>query len=68
MISEKYYVYIKSTRQSFVILSIYINDILSAENDMEFLITFKKWLSYHLEMNYMKYDNYVLGVKIPQDQ
>lgn len=64
MISENHCVYVKSTRQSFIILSIYVDDILLAGNDMEFLVTIMEWLSSHLDMNYMGYANYVLGVKI----
>lgn len=67
MISENHCVYVKSTRQSFLILFIYGNDILLAGNDVEFQITVEKWLSSQRKMNYMGYATYVLGVKIRRD-
>lgn len=68
MIDEDHCVYVKSTGQSFVILSLYVDDILLAGNDMEFLMTIKKWLSSHFEMKDMGEADYVLGVKIYRDR
>ncbi|CAA7058388.1 unnamed protein product [Microthlaspi erraticum] len=59
---------VKSIGQSFVILSLYVDDILLAGNDMEFLITIKQWLSSHFEMKDMGEAEYILGVKIHRDR
>lgn len=68
MIDEDHCVHTKSTGQSFVILSLYVDDILLAGNNMEFLMTIKKWLSSHFEMKDMGEADYVLGVKIYRDR
>ena len=68
MISEDHCVYVKRTGQSFVILSLYVDDFLLDVNNMEFLIIVKQWLSSHFEMKDMVEANYVLGVKIHPDR
>ena len=47
-------------------MSLYVDDILLAGNDMEMIITTKGWLSSNFEMKDMGEANYILGVKIPK--
>ena len=68
MINEDHCVYVKNTGQSFVILSLYVDDILLAGNNMEFLTTIKEWLSSNFEMKDIGEADYVLGVKIHRDR
>ncbi|OMO58188.1 Integrase, catalytic core [Corchorus capsularis] len=68
MIEEDHCVYVKRSKGSFVILSLYVDDILLAGNDMEMIVTTKKWLSSNFEMKDMGEANYVLGVKILRDR
>ena len=51
----------------FVILSLYVDDILIAGNSKEMIDTTKKWLSSNFEMKDMGEASYVLGVKIIRD-
>ena len=44
-----------------------MDNILLAGNDMEMIVTTKKWLSSIFEMKDMGEANYVLGVKIFRD-
>ena len=43
MIEEDHCVYVKQSKGSFIILSLYVDDILLAGNDMEMIITTKVW-------------------------
>ena len=38
-------VYLKHSKKSVLILSLYVDDILIAENDMDSIVATKKWLS-----------------------
>ena len=67
MIEEDHCVYVKRSKGSFIILSLYVDDILLASNDMEMIFTAKGWLSSNFEMKYMGEANYILGVKILKD-
>ena len=67
MIEEDHCVYVKQSKGSFIILSLYVDDILLAGNDMEMIITTKGWLSSNFEMNDMGEADYILGVKILRD-
>ena len=49
MISEDHCVYVKKTTEGIMFLTLYINDILLAGNNMEMIQTTKKWLSSVLE-------------------
>ena len=64
MLEEDHCVYVKRTGKSFLILSLYMDDILLTGNDMEIIVATKEWLSTTLEMKDMGEANYVLGVKI----
>ena len=44
-----------------------MDDILLAGNDMEMIVTTKRWLSSIFEMKDMRKANYVLGVKFFRD-
>ena len=67
MIDEDHCVYVKRTSGKFVILSLYVDDILIAGSDKEYLMDIKRWLSTHFDMQYMGEANYILGVKIKRD-
>ena len=67
MIEEDHCVYVKQSKGSFIILSLYVDDILLAGNDMEMIIATKRWLSSNFEMKDMGETDYILGVKILRD-
>jgi len=46
-------VYLKRSNNSFIILSLYVDDILIAGNSKEMINTTKKWLSSNFEMKDM---------------
>lgn len=50
----------------FYILSLHVDDVLLARNNMKIIIAAKGWLSYTFEMKDMGEANYVLRVKIPR--
>uniref|UniRef100_A0A2N9FZX9 Integrase catalytic domain-containing protein n=1 Tax=Fagus sylvatica TaxID=28930 RepID=A0A2N9FZX9_FAGSY len=68
MIEEDHCVYLKRSKRSILILSLYVDDILLAGNDMDSIVTTKKWLSSTFEMKDMGEANFVLGVKITRDR
>ena len=47
MMDEDYCVYVKRLNDKLVILTLYVDDILLAENNMEYLLTIKEWLSFN---------------------
>uniref|UniRef100_A0A2N9I383 Reverse transcriptase Ty1/copia-type domain-containing protein n=1 Tax=Fagus sylvatica TaxID=28930 RepID=A0A2N9I383_FAGSY len=53
MIEEDHCVYLKRSKRSILILSLYVDDILLAGNDMDSIVTTKKWLSSTFEMKDM---------------
>ena len=48
-------------------MSLYVDDILLAGNDMDSIVTTKKWLSSTFEMKDMGEANFMLGVEITSD-
>ena len=68
MIEEDHCVYVKRSKGSFIILSLYVDDILLVDNDMEIIIATKGWLSSNFKMKDMGEADYILGVKIPMDR
>ena len=64
MIEEDHCVYIKSSKDKYVILSLYVDDILIAENSKEYILEIKGWLSSKFEMKDMGEAAYILGVKV----
>ena len=67
MIEDDHCVYLKRSKRSILILSLYVDDILLAGNDMDSIVTTKKWLSLTLERKDMGKANFVLEVKITRD-
>ena len=68
MIDEDHCVYVKVSKNKFVILSLYVDDILLAGNDKEYLLTMKAWFSSNFEMKDMNEVVYILGLKITGDR
>ena len=64
---EDHCVYFKRSNNGFVILSLYVDDILLVGNSKEMIDIDKKWLSSNFEMKDMDETSYVLGVKIVRD-
>ena len=60
--------YIKRLNNHFIILSLYVDDILIAINDKKLIDVTKKWLLSNFEMKDMGEATYVLGVKILRDR
>ena len=67
MMEEDHCVYVKHSNNNFIIISLYVDDILIAENDKKLIDVTKKWLSSNFEMNDMSEASYILGVKILRD-
>ena len=67
MLYEDHCVYVKRQDDKFVILSLYVDGILLAENDKEYINIIKNWLSTNFEMKDMREAAYILGVKIYRD-
>ena len=67
MLEKDHCVYIKHSNNHFIILSLYVDDILIAGNDKKLIDVTKKWLSSNFEMKDMGEANYVLGIKILKD-
>ena len=67
MMEEYHCLYIKRSNIGFIILSLYVDNILIARNDKKLIVVTKKWLSSNFEMKDMGEASYVLGVKIFRD-
>jgi hypothetical protein len=65
---EDHCVNVKCSNNSFIILSLYVDDIIIAGNNKEMIETTKRWLSSNFEMKDMGEANYVLSVKIIRDR
>ena len=68
MMEEDHCVYIKRSNNHFIILSLYVNDILIARKYKKLIDVTKKWLSSNFKMKDMGEAIYVLGVKILRDR
>ena len=68
MIEEDHCVYVKRSKKNVLILSLYVDDILLAGNDMSSIVATKEWLSSQFEMKDMGEANYVLGVRIVRNR
>ena len=68
MIDEDHCVYIKRSKDKFIIMSLYVDDILIAGNSKEYVNELKGWLSSNFEMKNMDEAAYNLGVKISRDR
>jgi hypothetical protein len=60
--------YTKVDGGNFVLLSLYVDDILIASNDKVTLAKVKAWLSSKFDMKDMGEASYVLGVEIHRDR
>ena len=60
MIDEDHCIYVKRSNEKYVILSLYVDDILLAENDLEYVKTIKSWLSKSFDMKDMGEADYIL--------
>ena len=67
MMEEDHCVYIKHSNNHFIILSLYVDDILIDGNDKKLIDVTKKWLSSNFEMKDMGKASYILGIKILRD-
>ena len=67
MMEEDHCVYLKRSDNSFVILSLYVDDISIAGNNKEMIDTTKRWLSLNFDMKDMGEANFVLGMKLIRD-
>ena len=68
MIDEDHCIYIKRSMDKFIIMSLYVDDILIAGNSKEYINEIKGWLSSNFEMKDMGEAAYILGVKISRDR
>ena len=68
MMEEDHCVYIKRSNIGFIILSLYVDDILIAGNNKKLVHVTEKWLSSNFEMKDMGEVSYVLGVRIFRDR
>ena len=68
MIEENHCVYIKRSKDKFVILSLYVDDLLIVGNGKEYILEIKGWLSSKFEMKDIGEVAYILGVKITRDR
>lgn len=68
MIEEDHCVYVKRSKGNFIILSLYVDDILLASNDMELVVVTRGWLSSTFEMKDIGEVSFVLGIKILRDR
>ena len=68
MVEEDHCVYVKWSKESLLILSLYVDDILLARNDKEMIVATKAWLSSNFEMKDISEASYVLRVKIFKDR
>ena len=68
MVKEDHCVYVKWSKESFLILSLYVDNILLAGNDKEMIVSTKVWLYSNFKMKDMGEASYVLRVKIFRDQ
>jgi len=60
-------IYLKVSGSRFIILILYVDDILLATNDLDLLHETKKFLSKNFEMKDMGEASYVIGIEIIRD-
>ena len=60
--------YFKIVGDKFILLSLYVDDILIASNDKSMLLEVKSWMSSKFDMKDMGNASYVLGVEIHRDR
>ena len=62
-VDKNHCVYVKRSEKNFIILTLYVDDILLTSNNKKFLFITKKWLSSSFEMKDMGEVSYVFDVK-----
>lgn len=67
MIDEDLYIYVKKSNEKFVILSLYVDDILLAKNNLKYVKIFKSWISKSFDLKNMGEVDYILNVNIQKD-
>ena len=68
MINEDHCVYTKRDKDKFIVLSLYVDNILIVGNDKDFIKHVKEWLSSNFEMKDMGEAVYILGVMISKNR
>jgi len=68
MVSEDHCVYVKRITKGIMFLTLYVDDILLARNNLEMINATKQWLSSVFKVKYMGEARYVLGVKIVRNR
>jgi hypothetical protein len=68
MMGKDHCMYLKRSNNSFIIFSLYVDDILIAGNSKEMIDTTKRWLSSNFEIKDIGEPSYILGVKIIRDR
>src|SRR5436190_1587387 len=68
MIEHDHCVYLKRSKAGFLILTLYVDDILMASSDKKLVSETKVWLSSQFDMKDMGEASYVLGFKILWDR
>lgn len=61
-------IYTWNSGSYYIILSLYVDDILLAGNDINRILELKDWLNTKFEMKDMGEAHYVLGIKISRDR
>ena len=68
MTEEDHCVYVKRSKDNFVSLSLYVDNILLVGNNLEFVKIIKELLFSNFKMKDMIETAYILGVKINRDR
>ncbi|KAH9657984.1 hypothetical protein KPL70_023305 [Citrus sinensis] len=61
-------IYLRVSGSKYIILELYVDDILLAANDINFLLETKQMLSYSFDMKDLGEAHYVLGIEILHDR
>ena len=64
MVEDDYYIYLKRPNEKILIMTLYIDDILMASNDLEMIVATNGWLTSNFDMKDMAEVSYLLRVKI----
>ena len=67
MIDKDHCVYIKKSKDKFIIMSLHVDDILIARNNKKYVNEIKGWLSSNFKMKDIGEAMYILKVKISGD-
>ena len=64
MVEDDYYIYLKRPNEKILIMTLYIDDILMASNDLEMIVATNGWLTSNFDMKDMAEVSYLRRVKI----